>query len=152
MILTHLILFGFFPGAGGEIAPIESAFPDSNSGKPKRYKEREKKNHSSIYTIQEKANSELVKLYEKTPKVLEESAPIEISIPAHKTKPSVVLVTAPLLPPPEDLKPIAPLSIAPQLEPEIKGRVIEQTISIPDEMDDEEAVDAILALIHAGVL
>jgi hypothetical protein len=149
MILTHLILFGFFPGAGGEIAPVVQSFPEPNSSK-RIYKEAKKKHHSSIYAIQEKANRELFKLYEKTPEVLENTAPIEISIPAPKTKPTEVTVTVPVLLPPSTtfvLPPLPPLAIV-----QAEAPVITQTITLPDDMDDKEAIEAILALIQAGVV
>jgi hypothetical protein len=142
MILTHLILFGFFPGAGGTAAPVATT-QEVNSSKRVIYKEAKKKQHSSIYTIQEKANRELVKLYEKTPEVLKDVAPIEISIPAPKTKPEVIEVTVPLLP--------STTFVLPPLEPIPEPvQTVTQTISLPDEMDDEDAISAILALIQEG--
>lgn len=133
-------MFGFFPGAGGN-GSVSTTQP-VNSSKP-IYKEAKKKQHSSIYTIQEKANRELVKLYEKTPEVLKDSAPIEITIPAPKAKPTEVTVTVPLLPSTTfDLPPLPTV--------QAEAPVITQTISLTDDMDDEDAIEAILALIHAG--
>jgi hypothetical protein len=121
-----------------------------SSGDSRKRKD-EKKKHSSIYEIQEKANRELIKLYEKIPEVLEQSAPIEISIPAPKIKPSEALVTVPVLPIPEPVIPkIQPLNIPVYMPVSVKPtkQVIEQKISIPDEMDDEEAIAAVLALLQ----
>lgn len=132
-------MFGFFPGAGG--TPTATTQP-VNSSKP-IYKEAKKKQHSSIYTIQEKANRELVKLYEKTPEALKDAAPIEITIPAPKAKPEEVTVTAPLL-----TSTTFDLPSMPTVQAE--APVITQTISLTDDMDDEDAIEAILALIHAG--
>lgn len=118
---------------------------------------RKKTKHSSIYEIQEKANRELVKLYEKTPEVLENAEPIEISIPAPKTKPAEALVTVPVLPQieaipeykPDYSKPVSiPVFIPVKAKPAPVKQVVEQKITIPDEMDDEEAIAAILALIQ----
>lgn len=120
-----------------------------SSGDSRKRKD-EKKKHSSIFEIQEKANRELVKLYEKTPEVLEDSAPIEISIPAPKTKPSDALVTIPLLPPTTFLlpQPLLDALPAPVMVAKVTPKVLTETIIIPDEMDDEEAIAAVLALLQ----
>jgi hypothetical protein len=143
MILTHLILFGFFPGAGGSASPVATT-QDVNSSK-RIYKEAKNKSHSSIYTIQEKANRELVKLYEKTPEVLKDAATIEISIPAPKSKPEEVTVTVPLLP-------STTFALPPLPTVQAEAPVITQTMTLPDDMDDEDAIEAILALIQAGAV
>lgn len=152
--------YGVFSPA---IVPVIPVPQDVNSSIRIPHKEAKKRAHSSIYTIQEKANRELVKIYEKTHEVLAEVAPIEISIPEPITKPTEVRVTVPLppsttfalppMPPAQDhiiVEAIQPEAIALPATPPAEAPVITQTISLTDDMDDEDAIEAILAIIHAG--
>lgn len=133
----------------GTVATVESGGGGRAS---KKKHEQELKKHSSIFEIQEKANREFVKLYDKTPEALQGKEPIEISIPAPKSKPEEAIVAV-ALPPSTTflLPPVLPLPDArpaPVMAAKVTPKIITNKIIIPDEMDDEEAITAILALIQ----